>query len=92
MAISYGDSLKEVILYGSYARGDYTEESDIDLLIVLKDEELSKINEINRLVKLKSDLMIENRIIISTKAITAVDYQNRPNAIYHFIKKEGIRV
>lgn len=34
----YGDHLKTVILYGSYARGDYTEDSDIDIMeyIMLK--------------------------------------------------------
>ena len=31
----YGDRLKEVILFGSCARGDYTDESDIDVMILL---------------------------------------------------------
>ncbi|WP_082111607.1 nucleotidyltransferase domain-containing protein [Spirosoma radiotolerans] len=34
----YGDRLCDVILYGSYARGDYDEESDIDFMIVLVDD------------------------------------------------------
>jgi uncharacterized protein len=29
-----GDKLKKVLLYGSYARGDYNEDSDIDLFIL----------------------------------------------------------
>ena len=29
-----GKSLRKIILYGSYARGDYTENSDIDLMIL----------------------------------------------------------
>ena len=29
-----GDRLKKVILYGSYARGDYSENSDIDIMIL----------------------------------------------------------
>lgn len=32
----YGDHLKTVILYGSYARGDYTEDSDIDIMLSLQ--------------------------------------------------------
>lgn len=32
----YKDSLDKVILYGSYARGDYTEESDVDIMILLR--------------------------------------------------------
>lgn len=31
----YGQHLKSVILYGSYARGDYNEDSDIDIMILL---------------------------------------------------------
>ena len=31
----YGDHLRRVILYGSYARGDYTKDSDIDIMILL---------------------------------------------------------
>ncbi len=28
----YGDSLKKVVVYGSYARGDYQKNSDIDII------------------------------------------------------------
>ena len=31
----YGDSIDTIILYGSYARGDYREDSDIDIMILL---------------------------------------------------------
>ena len=31
----YGTYLKSVILYGSYARGDFSEDSDIDIIILL---------------------------------------------------------
>lgn len=32
----YGSHLKTVILYGSYARGDYKADSDIDIMMVYK--------------------------------------------------------
>ena len=31
----FGDKLVSVILYGSYARGDYEEDSDIDIMILV---------------------------------------------------------
>lgn len=39
----YGSHLKSVILYGSYARGDFTPDSDIDIMILvdLKEKEIN---------------------------------------------------
>ena len=31
----FGDKLNKVILYGSYARGDYNHESDIDVMVLV---------------------------------------------------------
>ena len=36
----YGEKLRAVILYGSYARGDNTIDSDIDIMILLDMEEI----------------------------------------------------
>ena len=38
----YGIHLQSVILYGSYARGDFTKDSDVDIMILLNltDEEI----------------------------------------------------
>ena len=39
---SEGDNLLRVVLFGSMARGDYDEESDTDVFVLLRDGELSK--------------------------------------------------
>ena len=36
----FGEKVANIILFGSYARGDYSEESDIDILIIVKDKKL----------------------------------------------------
>lgn len=35
LSAEYAHRLKGIVLFGSYARGDFTEESDIDLLVLL---------------------------------------------------------
>ena len=51
LVLIYGDRLKAVYLYGSYARGDYRQGSDVDVMILLKDyknywKEQSKISQL----------------------------------------------
>ena len=43
----YGTHLKQVILYGSYARGDFTEDSDVDLMLLvdLNEEEAEQFSD-----------------------------------------------
>jgi predicted nucleotidyltransferase len=40
-----GDSLHNVILFGSYARGDYDAESDVDILVLadIENDEMGKL-------------------------------------------------
>ena len=35
MKALFGKDLSKVVVYGSYARGDYTQNSDIDIMILL---------------------------------------------------------
>lgn len=87
----YKDNLKEVILFGSAARGEFTSESDIDVLIVLRnitnhEEEFNKIFRIQREVEKKYD----DKIIISTTITSQDDYDSKLDPLYLNIKKEGI--
>ena len=60
-----GNSLDSVIVYGSYARGDYSEFSDIDvmLLVSLGDEDIKKISD--QISDLAFDFMMKYGVDIS---------------------------
>jgi len=79
----------QVILFGSYARGNYTEKSDIDLLIVKKD--LKKGREIINSIYMA---FLDNEIGVPVDLLT-VDYNkyielsNEIGYIYKTIKEEG---
>jgi predicted nucleotidyltransferase len=60
----YGDRLRGVYLYGSYARGEQGPDSDIDILIVL-DEITNYYAELNRTGELISNLSLECGVSIS---------------------------
>ena len=60
----YGNRFKEAYLFGSYARGDYDLDSDIDILIVLSDFEKYGA-ELNRTSELIGNLSLEYDITVS---------------------------
>ena len=80
---------EKIILFGSYARGDATEKSDIDLLILKKNLESER--EMSNLIELG---FYEHRIGISTDTI-AMDYERYYGLtdvigyIYKTIEREG---
>ena len=63
--IILGNRLKKIVLYGSYARGDYNKSSDIDIMI-LTDLSDKEINDYSMKIWEKSaDIEIDKGIVIS---------------------------
>ena len=91
MIAHYGSRLKFVVLYGSYARGDFRKDSDIDLLVVLDNLE-SEYKEIDVLTELKTDLMLENEIFISTNPTTLEKFIDSDLIFYKNVRKQGILI
>ena len=60
----YGNHLREIILYGSYARGDFGPDSDVDIMILLdiSDLELKKYSQ--QLSYMTYDFNLDNDIDI----------------------------
>ena len=83
-----------IVLYGSYARGDYSEFSDIDvmLLVSLKEEEIKKISD--PISDLAFDFMIQYGVDISPVIINTDHFNywvdNLP--YYRNVRDEGVRL
>lgn len=85
----FGDSIVKVILFGSYARGDYSAESDIDLLVVVKDDRDIE-DDVRKIIY--SFIPVVGRLI-SVKIIKAENYAKMKEINYSFIQsveREGI--
>ena len=83
----------EAFLYGSYARGDNTNESDVDILITadLTQEQIS--SEWQTLAALSSRLGLDNDTVISIQVIPNAHFRRYADYLpfYRNILQEGIR-
>lgn len=61
----FGDKLRKIILYGSYARGDYNEYSDLDIMILANFDESEKTSLEAQMRKIASRASLEHDITIS---------------------------
>lgn len=85
----YGDRLKGLYLYGSYARGDQDRESDIDILIVLdRLDQYGK--EVDRTSRLVSDLSLEYGLSISRVFVTEGDWLEHQTPFLVNAREEAI--
>lgn len=87
----YGGRLRDLILYGSWAREDAREDSDIDLAIVLKGRVWPG-REIDALIELITDLNLKYSALISIYPVSERDYLKTESPLLLNIQKEGIRI
>jgi len=85
----YGDRLVDIILYGSFARGKATVDSDIDIAVVLKGS-VQRIKEITRIGDAIYPIGLEHEELISVYPLSEEELQNKVWPLYYYIRKEGV--
>lgn len=87
----YGSRLKNMLLYGSYARGQADEDSDIDLAIVL-DGDIVPGKEIDRLIDIITEINLEYGVLISIYPVSEKDYNEINSPLLLNLRREGVPV
>lgn len=86
---TYGDRFKGLILYGSEARGEATEDSDIDLLVLLTGP-VKALGDLRIIVDALYPFQLEvDRPIHATPADFS-DYQAGKFSLYANVREEGV--
>ena len=86
--------VKKIILYGSYARGDFNKSSDIDIMILtdLTDDEIVQYR--SEIVQLAYDIEWDNKFDIHlsplVKNIDRFNYWLEAMPFYMNVQKEGV--
>ena len=89
-----GNRVKKVILYGSYARGDFNKDSDIDIMILtdLSDDEIVKYR--SDIYGLAYDIEFDNNFDVTisplVKNIDKFNYWLEALPFYMNVQREGV--
>jgi len=85
----YGDRLKGLYLYGSYARGEEDRESDLDILVVLEQFD-HYAAEVNRTGELASELSLKYGMTVSQVFVRESEWLNGDTPFLSNVREEAI--
>ena len=89
-----GKNLKQVILYGSYARGDYDSDSDIDIVAIVHGDRKILQEQLKKVWDSSCELELEYETILSPTVIPYEEFQRYQKELpyYRNIAQEGVIV
>jgi predicted nucleotidyltransferase len=86
---AHGDRLAGVVLYGSEARGDAREDSDVDLLVLLKGP-VRYLADLRRSIEAVYPLVLEIERPIHPDPVDVEDFEAAEYPLYREARAEGI--
>lgn len=88
----FADKINRIILYGSYARGDFNMESDVDILIILNGSQENVGLYRKEVNKIASRISLANDIEVSLLLIDQQSFEERIDVLpfYQNVMREGI--
>lgn len=84
--------IKKVILYGSYARGDFDKDSDIDIMILVDFDDLKMCED--KIIDLTYDFNLEHGTEIMPVVQNINHFEHWKNAymFYNNVSREGVPI
>ncbi|MGQ0814782.1 MAG: nucleotidyltransferase domain-containing protein [Gemmatimonadota bacterium] len=84
-----GKSLDAILLYGSHARGDAIEGSDIDVMLIMK-EPFDYGELLERTSAATAEISLEYDVVISRAFVTREDYQSADTPFRMNVRREAV--
>jgi predicted nucleotidyltransferase len=85
----YGARFRGLLLFGSYARGEATEGSDVDLLLLL-DGPVDLSQEILRIEPLKWPLGLAADALLAVVPVSYQKFQEAETSFLHTVRQEAV--
>ncbi len=92
-AAIFGNAIQDAFLYGSYARGDYHAESDVDILLTVNmmPEAIAKLREPVGVVASNLSLKHDVTVSVTVKSFAQFNEYSGVLPYYQNVLREGIR-
>ena len=89
---SIGDEVEKIILYGSCARGENTEDSDVDIAVLTKAKDDMNYAFGDKLASIAADMMSKYQELVNFVCIPVVSFNEKKDwyPFYKNINEEGI--
>ena len=86
------ENVYKIVLYGSYARGDFTKESDIGVLILLNCDKEQVMKYRKQISRLSSRIGLKNDVEVSLLLRDRETFEKQGDTLpfYKNVKKEGV--
>lgn len=92
MRTLYGDMLYKVILFGSFARNDFRDDSDVDFLVVLNKDEVRPLTEISKISPVLGEFLSHYHKVFSVVPTSRRKFEDSTMPLYRNIRSEGIEI
>ena len=84
----YGERLAAIVLFGSYARGDFHEESDVDYLVVLTDNDVSAFKETSKVSPTLNEYYLATGVTLSVVATSETQLMESTKPFFKEVRKD----
>lgn len=89
LELAFGPRLRDVILFGSRARGDHRLDSDVDLMVVLEGQ-FTLHRDLEHTVDALYPVQLESDLLIHPVPVDVRDFEAQEYAIFREVRREGI--
>ena len=89
---AYGDKIQRAALFGSKVRGDWTKDSDIDMLLIVEDDSWAFRKAI---IGIDSDIELKYDVLLDVRVISAARWQYMANiqaGLYQNITRDAVPI
>lgn len=86
---AYPDKLLGIILFGSYARGDFRADSDVDIILLFDSKDFRGVRETERMLDYTTDILVDKGVDINMIPTNDILFETS-FPFYWNTQKEGV--